>query len=114
MFAFNAHAQEIPLPKSKPEKTQLLLNMTVPCREDGIAFISETVNAYGEQEFASGVASIKPLLKPNLELVDLLMYVSADKRTFSIFSLQKVGEYEVACVIVGGHTFKPFDGKYRN
>jgi len=116
LIAFTTHAQEVPNPVPRPEgpPTQLLLNMTIPCSEDGVAFISETVNQYHEQEFASGVATIKPLMKPLLETVDLLMYVSPDKRTYSIFTLQKVGEYEVACVLAAGHSFKPFDGEYRS
>lgn len=115
LFALTAHAQEVPnpLPRPEGEPTQLLLNMTVPCREDGVAYISETVNQYQEQEFASGEATIKPLMKPNLVPVTLLMYVSPNKRTYSIFSLQQVGEYEVACILAAGHSFTPFSGEYR-
>ena len=116
LYIVPAVAEDIPNPVPRPETapSQLLLNMTIPCREDGIAFISETVNQYQEQEFASGEATIKPLMKPNLIGVDLLMYVSPSKRTFTIFSLQKVGEYEVACIIAGGHSFTPFVGEYRS
>jgi len=115
LFAFSSQAQEVPNPLPRPEgpPTQLLLNMTVPCREDGVAYISETVNQYQEQEFASGKATIKPLMKPNLVPVTLLMYVSPNKRTYSIFSLQQVGEYEVACILAAGHSFTPFSGEYR-
>ncbi len=116
LFALQAIAQEPPpnpIPRPEGPPTQLLLNMQIPCREDGIEFITETVNQYHEQEFASGVATIKPLLRPLLETVDLLMYVSPDKRTFSIFTLQQVGDYEVACVLAAGHSFTPFTGEYR-
>ena len=113
LFAYNVQAQEPPKPRPT-QKTQLLLNITIPCREDGIKFISELVNLYGEQEFASGTFKFKPLMKPNMVESDLLMYVAPNKSTFSIFSLHKVGQYEVACVIAGGTYLKPFDGKYRN
>ena len=116
LYVVPAVAEDTPYPVPRPETapSQLLLNMTIPCSEDGVAFISETVNQYHEQEFASGVATIKPLMKPLLETVDLLMYVSPDKRTYSIFTLQQVGDYEVACVLAAGHSFKPFDGEYRS
>ena len=116
LYVVPAFADKMPKPVPRPEgpPTQLLLNMTIPCSEDGVAFISETVIQYHEQEFASGVATIKPLMKPLLETVDLLMYVSPDKRTYSIFTLQQVGDYEVACVLAAGHSFKPFDGEYRS
>ena len=116
LYVVPAFAQEVPTPVPRPEgqPTQLLLNMTVPCSEQGVRFISETVTQYGEQEFASGTASIKPLMKPELEIVDLLMYVNPVERTFSIFSLQQVGEYEVACVLAAGHSFKPFNGEFRS
>ncbi len=116
LFAFKLYAQDVPNPIPRPQgpPTQLLLNMQIPCREDGIEFISETVSQYHEQEFASGVATIKPLMKPLLETVDLLMYVSPDKRTYSIFTLQQVGEYEVACVLAAGHSFTPFTGEFRS
>ena len=116
LYVVPAVAEDIPNPVPRPEMapSQLLLNMTVPCREDGIAFISETVNQYQEQEFASGEATIKPLMKPNLVGIDLLMYVSPMKRTFTIFSLQQVGEYEVACILAAGHSFTPFVGEYRS
>tara|TARA_E500000331_G_C17036847_1_gene617709 strand:+ start:81 stop:509 length:429 start_codon:yes stop_codon:yes gene_type:complete len=116
LYVVPAVAEDTPYPVPRPEEppTQLLLNMTVPCSENGIEFISDTVNKYQEQEFASGEATIKPLMKPNLVPVDLLMYVSPSKRTFTIFSLQKVGEYEVACIIAGGHSFTPFVGEYRS
>ena len=117
MFSVNVFAENMPQPKPRPDSilpTQLQLNMTIPCREDGVMYISETVQTYGEQEFASGVATIKPLMNPSLQSVDMLMYVSPDKRSFTIFTLQNVGNYEVACILAGGHTFKPFSGEYRS
>jgi len=108
LFTFNVQAQEPPT-----QKNQLLLNITIPCREDGIKFISELVNLYGEQEFASGTFQFKPLVSPSMIKSDLLIYVAPNKSTFSIFSLHKVGKYDVACVIAGGTDLKPFDGKYR-
>jgi hypothetical protein len=113
LTAFNTHAQEIPKPESKPDRTQLLLNMQVPCSEQGIDYLSDIVNKHGEQEFASGVFKIKPLMKPDMVTVDLLMYVNPKTSTFTIFSYQKVGEYNVACVIAGGTDFTPFSGEYR-
>ena len=112
LLTVNIQAQEPPKPRST-QKTQLLLNITIPCREDGIKFISELVNLYGEQEFASGTFQFKPLVSPGMVKSDLLIYVAPNKSTFSIFSLHKVGKYDVACVIAGGTDLKPFDGKYR-
>ena len=100
--------------KSQPTQNQLLLNMQIPCSEKAVKYISETVEEYGEQEFASGVIGIKPLSKPALETVDLLMYVNPKTRTFTLFTVQKIGEYEVACVLAGGIDFKPFSGQYRD
>lgn len=99
--------------KSKPTQNQLLLNMQIPCSEKSVQYISDLVNEYGEQEFASGEAAIKPLAKKSLETVDLLMYVNPRTRTFTLFTVQKVGEYEVACVLAGGIKFTPFTGEYR-
>jgi len=113
LTAFNTNAQEIPKPKPKPDRTQLLLNMQVPCSEQGIDYLSDIVNKHGEQEFASGVFAIKPLMKPDMVTVDLLMYVNPKTRTFTIFSYQKVGDFNVACVIAGGTDFTPFSGEYR-
>jgi len=45
--------EHVPVPKPRPA-TQLLLNITIPCREDGVNYISEIVNYYKEEEFASG------------------------------------------------------------
>ena len=69
LTAFNTNAQEIPKPKPKPDRTQLLLNMQVPCSEQGIDYLSDIVNKHGEQEFASGVFAIKPLMKPDMSLL---------------------------------------------
>lgn len=113
LTAFNTHAQEIPKPTPKPDRTQLLLNMQIPCSEQGIDYLSDIVNKHGEQEFASGVVAIKPLMQPDMVTVDLLMYVNPKTSTFTIFSYQKVGEYNVACVIAGGTDFTPFSGEYR-
>ncbi len=113
LTAFNTNAQEIPKPKPKPDRTQLLLNMQVPCSEQGIDYLSDIVNKHGEQEFASGVFAIKPLMKPDMVTVDLLMYVNPKTRTFTIFSYQKVNGFNVACVIAGGTDFTPFSGEYR-
>ena len=113
LFAFSSKAQEVPTPKLKPERTQLLLNMQVPCSQQGIDYLSDIVNKHGEQEFASGVFAIKPLMKPDMVTVDLLMYVNPKTRTFTIFSYQKVGDYNVACVLAGGTNFTPFSGEYR-
>ena len=113
LTAFNTNAQEIPKPKPKPDRTQLLLNMQVPCSEQGIDYLSDIVNKHGEQEFASGVVKIKPLMQPDMVTVDLLMYVNPKTSTFTIFSYQKVGDYNVACVIAGGTDFTPFSGEYR-
>ena len=99
--------------KAKPTKDQLLLNIQLPCSENSVQYISDLVNEYGEQEFASGEAAIKPLSKKSLETVDLLMYVNPRTRTYTLFTVQKVGEYEVACVLAGGIKFTPFTGEYR-
>ena len=64
LIAFTTNAQEIPKPMPKPERTQLLLNMQVPCSQKGIEYLSDIVNKHGEQEFASGVFAIKPVSKP--------------------------------------------------
>lgn len=113
LFAFNVGAQEVPpLPEPRPS-TQLLLNISIPCREDGVMFISELVEIYGEQEFASGTFKFKPIGSPNFVYADLLMYVSPDRKTFSIFSLHTVNNYEIACVLAGGTNLKPFNGTYR-
>jgi hypothetical protein len=113
LIAFTTNAQEIPKPMPKPERTQLLLNMQVPCSQKGIEYLSDIVNEHGEQEFASGVFAIKPVSKPDLVTVDLLMYVNPKTRTFTIFSYQKVGDYNIACVLAGGTDFTPFSGEYR-
>ena len=113
LISFTTYAQEIPQPIPKPDKTQLLLNMQVPCSQKGIDYLSDIVNKHGEQEFASGVFAIKPLMKPDMVTVDLLMYVNPKTRTFTIFSYQKVGDYNVACVLTGGTNFTPFSGEYR-
>ncbi|MDC0863042.1 hypothetical protein OAP74_01050 [bacterium] len=113
LISFTTHAQEIPKPMPKPERTQLLLNMQVPCSQQGIEYLSDIVNEHGEQEFASGVFAIKPVSKPDLVTVDLLMYVNPKTRTFTIFSYQKVGDYNIACVLAGGTDFTPFSGEYR-
>ena len=107
LLTVNIQAQEIPQPIPKPQRTLLLLNITIPCREDGVMFISELVNLYGEQEFASGMFKFKPIGNLNFVMSNLLMYVSPDRKTFSIFSLHKVGENEVACVLEGGTDLKP-------
>lgn len=113
LFAYNAHTQEVKPPEPEPRpQTQLLLNITIPCREDGVMFISELVEIYGEKEFASGTFKFKPI-GGDFVYSDLLMYVAPDKSTFSIFSMHKVGGYEVACVLAGGTNLKPFDGIYR-
>ena len=109
--AFNTQAQTPPLKDGT--KTQLLLNMTVPCREDGVNYITDTVDEYNEQEFASGVISINPMGATTPITVDLLMYVNPKTRSFTLFTLQPVGEYEVACVVAGGIKFTPFTGEYR-
>ena len=113
LISFTTYAQEIPQPIPKPDKTQLLLNMQVPCSQKGIDYLSDIVNKHGEQEFASGVVKIKPLMQPDMVTVDLLMYVNPKTSTFTIFSYQKVGDYNVACVIAGGNKFTPFSGEYR-
>ena len=111
LFLYTAQAQTPPLKDGT--KTQLLLNMTVPCREDGVNYITDTVDEYNEQEFASGVISINPMGATTPITVDLLMYVNPKTRTFTLFTLQPVGEYEVACVVAGGIKFTPFTGEYR-
>jgi len=113
LITYSTQAQEIPKPKPKPDLTQLLLNMQVPCSDQGIEYLSDIVNKHGEQEFASGVFAIKPVTKPDMVTVDLLMYVNPKTRTFTIFSYQTVGGYNVACVIAGGTDFTPFSGEYR-
>ena len=76
LFISTASAEKyVPSPKPRPA-TQLLLNITVPCSEQGIDYLSDIVNQHGEQEFASGVFAIKPLMKPDMVTVDLLMYVN--------------------------------------
>lgn len=108
-----ARAEEhVPVPKPRPA-TQLLLNITIPCREDGVNYISEIVNYYKEEEFASGTFSFKPINLDDFQQADFLMYVSKDRKTFSIFSFQDFGDRQVACVIIGGNDLEPFDGKYR-
>jgi hypothetical protein len=111
LFALSVQAQTPP--PDDGTKTQLLLNMQVPCSEKGIKYLSDIVNKHGEQEFASGVVKIKPLMKPDMVTVDLLMYVNPKTSTFTIFSYQKVGDYNVACVIAGGTDFTPFSGEFR-
>ena len=111
LFLYTAQAQTPPLKDGT--RTQLLLNMTVPCREDGVNYITDTVDEYNEQEFASGVISINPMGATTPITVDLLMYVNPKTRTFTLFTLQPVGEYEVACVVAGGIKFTPFSGEYR-
>ena len=113
LLTVNIQAQEIPQPIPKPQRTQLLLNITIPCREDGVMFISEIVKQFGEKEFASGTFKFKPIGNPDFVMSDILMYVSPDRKTFSIFSLHKVGELEVACVLAGGTNLRPFRGNYR-
>jgi hypothetical protein len=113
LFVSNANADKnVPSPKPRPA-TQLLLNITVPCREDGVEYISEIVNYYKEEEFASGTFSFKPINLDDFQEADFLMYVSKDRKTFSIFSFQDFGDRQVACVIIGGNDLEPFDGKYR-
>ena len=113
LFISTASADKtVPLPKPRPA-TQLLLNITVPCREDGVNYISEIVNYYKEEEFASGTFSFKPINLADFQEADFLMYVSKDRKTFSIFSFQDFGDRQVACVIIGGNNLEPFDGKYR-
>jgi hypothetical protein len=111
LFALSVQAQTPP--PDDGTKTQLLLNMQVPCSEKGIKYLSDIVNKHGEQEFASGVVKIKPMMQPDMVTVDLLMYVNPKTSTFTIFSYQKVGDYNVACVIAGGTDFTPFSGEYR-
>lgn len=113
LFISTASAEKyVPSPKPRPA-TQLLLNITVPCREDGVNYISEIVNYYKEEEFASGNFSFKPINLDDFQEADFLMYVSKDRKTFSIFSFQDFGDRQVACVIIGGNNLEPFDGKYR-
>jgi hypothetical protein len=113
LFISTASAEKyVPSPKPRPA-TQLLLNITVPCREDGVEYISEIVNYYKEEEFASGTFSFKPINLADFQEADFLMYVSKDRKTFSIFSFQDFGDRQVACVIIGGNNLEPFDGKYR-
>ena len=114
LLTVNIQAQEIPQPIPKPQRTQLLLNITIPCREDGVMFISELVQQFGEKEFVSGTFKFKPIGSPNFVMSNILMYVSPDRKTFSIFSLHKVGNFEVACVLAGGTNLRPFRGEYRN
>ena len=113
LFISTASAEKyVPSPKPRPA-TQLLLNITVPCREDGVNYISEIVNYYKEEEFASGNFSFKPINLDDFQEADFLMYVSKDRKTFSIFSFQDFGDRQVACVIIGGNNLEPFGGKYR-
>jgi len=113
LFISTASADKtVPSPKPRPA-TRLLLNITVPCREDGVNYISEIVNYYKEEEFASGNFSFKPINLDDFQEADFLMYVSKDRKTFSIFSFQDFGDRQVACVIIGGNNLEPFDGKYR-
>lgn len=113
LFISTASADKtVPSPKPRPA-TQLLLNITIPCREDGVNYISEIVNYYKEEEFASGTFSFKPINLDDFQQADFLMYVSKDRKTFSIFSFQDFGDRQVACVIIGGNNLEPFDGKYR-
>jgi len=112
LFVTIASAEPVPSPKPRP-KTQLLLNITIPCREDGVDYISEITNYYKEEEFASGTFTFKPINLDGFQEADFLMYVSKDRKTFSIFSFQDFGDRQVACVIIGGNDLEPFDGKYR-
>ena len=113
LFISTASADKtVPSPKPRPA-TQLLLNITIPCREDGVNYIREIVNYYKEEEFASGTFSFKPINLDDFQQADFLMYVSKDRKTFSIFSFQDFGDRQVACVIIGGNNLEPFDGKYR-
>ncbi len=103
LIAFNSSAQEKP-----PE---LVLDITIPCNNNGPKFIQDLTTAYQELPFAEGNFTIKPVRGPNFVLSRFYMYVSADMKTFSIFSLTDVEGSLVACVLAGGENLKPYRTK---
>jgi hypothetical protein len=103
LIAFNASAQE--------KNSGLVLDITIPCSNNGSKFIDELTTAYKELPFAQGIFTIKPIRAPNFVSSRFYMYVSADWKTFSIFSLTDVEGQPVACILVGGENLKPYIAK---
>ena len=103
LIAFNASAEEKP-----PE---LVLEITIPCGNNGPKFMLDLTTAYKELPFAHGIFTIKPVRAPNFVTSQLYMYVSKDWKTFSIFSLTDVEGQPVACVLASGEQFRPYRPK---
>jgi hypothetical protein len=103
LIAFNASAEEKP-----PE---LVLDITIPCGNNGPKFMLDLTTAYQELPFAQGMFTIKPVRGPGFVASQLYMYVSEDRKTFSIFSLTNVEGSLVACLLAGGENLKPYRPK---
>ena len=103
LLTFNVAAQEKP-----PE---LVLDITIPCNNNGPKFIEDVTKFYQELPFAQGMFTIKPVLGPGFVSSQLYMYVSEDWKTFSIFSVTNVEGSLVACVLAGGENLKPYRTK---
>ena len=103
LLTFNVAAQE--------KNSGLVLDITIPCSNKGSKFIDELTTAYKELPFAQGIFTIKPIRAPNFVSSRFYMYVSADWKTFSIFSLTDVEGQPVACILVGGENLKPYIAK---
>ena len=86
----------------------LVLDITIPCSNNGSKFIDELTTAYKELPFAQGIFTIKPVRAPNFVSSRFYMYVSKDMKTFSIFSLTDVEGQPVACILIGGENLKPY------
>ena len=108
LIASNVSAQENP-PK-------LLLDITIPCGNDGYKYIDDLTKDFKELPFAQGFFSIKPAIGNGFVKSKFYMYVSKDWKTFSIFSLTEVEDLSlpVACILVGGEQLKPYSlGAFR-
>jgi hypothetical protein len=103
LLTFNVAAQE--------KSPELVLDITIPCSNNGPKFIEDVTTAYRELPFAQGMFTIKPVRGPNFVTSQLYMYVSKDWKTFSIFSMTNVEGQPVACVLVGGKQLKPYRPK---
>jgi|TARA_B110000977_G_C10830189_1_gene397709 hypothetical protein len=103
LIVFNASAQE--------KSPELVLDITIPCSNNGPKFMYDLTTAYKELPFAQGMFTIKPVRGPNFVTSQLYMYVSKDWKTFSIFSMTNVEGQPVACVLVGGEQLKPYRPK---
>ena len=77
LIASNVSAQENP-PK-------LLLDITIPCGNDGYKYIDDLTKDFKELPFAQGFFSIKPAIGNGFVKSKFYMYVSKDWKTFSIW-----------------------------